>query len=1456
MLRASKKNSLNKRAKFLSKNLFPVVGIGASAGGLDAFKKLLNAIPEKSGMAYILVQHLSPDHDSSLPEILQRETMLPVHEISNNVEVEPNHIYIIPSNKLLMASDGILKLSPRGKNQKNMPIDIFFTSLADVHRSHAIGVVLSGSGSDGTIGLKSIKDQGGITCAQDPSGAAFADMPKSAIEAEVADFVLPPEKIPQRLLELEKSLNKPLSSTGHPTAEALTEDESYRQVLALLRLRHGVDFNYYKQTTVQRRVLRRMALLKIENFPDYRQFIKDNKDELHLLFNDLLIRVTNFFRDPATFEILCEKVFPELLKNKLSNTIRIWIAGCATGEEAYSMGICLYEYLNDTDAPRVQIFATDVAEQAIAIARAGTYDKRQLEGVSDTRLQQFFTKTDGHYQIKKNIRDMCVFATHNLLKDPPFAKTDLISCRNVMIYMDPFLQKKALDTFHYSLNEKGFLLLGKSESIGNSELFHPFSKKEKIFTRKEAAGRLVGLASGRREEDMKDNDYSIRSNEQKKDDFQKKADDILLSNHTPPGVIVNEQFDVVQFRGSTREFLEPSPGKPNLNVLKMAREGLSFELRNALHKSKTSKKSFVKRGIPLDSGKTLISIEVIPLPDAIDLHFLILFKEEVSGSGFNESEEEKKKKGNKIKDTKDARIAQLEKNLSLAREDMRSITEDQEAANEELQSANEELLSGSEELQTMNEELETSKEELQSTNEELITVNQELYDRNELYNQARMYAEAIVATIHEPLLILDKDFRINSANPAFYKTFQITDEETLGKILFELQNNGWDIPGLRSHILDIRAQKEESIDWELAYEFPGIGKRVICYNARPFQIENGEDRILLAMEDITERKLLENRNLLSNIVDNSDDAIISKKLDGTILSWNNSAEKIFGYTKEEIVGKNILLLIPPELHHEEVMIISKIKKRETVPHFNTIRRTKDGKRINVSVTISPIIDEEGKVIGASKISRDITEQTIAQKKIQESELRLNTLIQSSPFAIGLLQGKELIIGAANEAIINILGKGPDIIGKPYFELMPELEEQGYKEVFNEVYRTGKPFNAVETAVNILRNGKIDTQYYNFLLFAQRNINNEIDGIGIIASEVTETAVYHEKLKESEEQFRLTADLLPDKVFKADAKGNFFYLNKAWEKTTGLTPDELKNVGWLKTVHPDDLEKVKKHLRHTLETGNDCELQFRVQDKTGNYRWHLCRAMALKEDDGTIKMWIGATTDIQEQKRKEEEKSEFISIASHELKTPLTASKLYINLLEEGLSQEENSNHLMFAQKAAKSIERLELLIKELLDVQKIQHGQLDLNITTFDFNEMLDGAIEEVRLSAPGYSILKTGHINLPFKGDKDRLQQVVINLLTNAVKYSPESNKVFITSSTENGMIKVAVKDQGIGIQKENIKKVFDLYYREAERSHPFQGFGIGLSISSEIVKRHNGEIWAESEPGKGSTFYFTIPM
>lgn len=844
--------------KILSENLFPVVGVGASAGGMDAFKALVKAIPEASGMAYILIQHLAPQYESILPDILQKLTSIPVVEITDNIKVVPDHIYVIPSNKILTANDGVLQLEPRVKGEKLNSIDVFFISLAEIHQEHAIGVVLSGTGSDGTVGLKTIKDQGGITLAQDEESAAYNAMPKSAIDAEVVDFVLPPENIPKHLLEVIRSSK--LGSTDGNLSEEMKEEGTFRHIITLLKAKHNVDFTYYKQTTIRRRILRRKALNRIEKIKDYYTFLVENKAEQDALFKDILIPVTAFFRDPKTFRILCETVFPQLFKDKTDEEpIRIWVAGCASGEEAYSMAICLHEYFNDAIKERkIQIFATDISEGVIAKARSGIYLKKDIAGISDTRIKKYFTRTDGRYQVNKEIRELCVFACHNFLKDPPFARMDLISCRNVLIYMEPYLQKRAFTTFHYALNDKGFLLLGKSETPGQtSEQFRQFNQGEKIYTRKATGRKYMQVATEGSETVLKRKDDHLKKRDGGKDDFVKAADEALLTKYASVGVIVNEQLDILQFRGRTSAYLEAPPGKASHNVLTMAREGLAFELRNALHKAKGTSEVVKKEGILIEKGARKVDIEIIPLQNTIDPYFLVLFKE-----AKEEAILPAVKKGNKLtkaertKKTADSlRIEHLEKELSQAREDMRSITEDQEAANEELQSANEELLSGSEELQSLNEELETSKEEIQSSNEELTSLNQELIERNEQLVYSRKYAEAIVTTIHEPLLVLTKDFQIKSANKCFYDKFAVSEKQTEGKLFFEWNEGVWNVAGLQEALQRILPEQSYFEKFEVAVTLPSLGPRLLSLNARQIINEkSSEQLILLALQDITDQR--------------------------------------------------------------------------------------------------------------------------------------------------------------------------------------------------------------------------------------------------------------------------------------------------------------------------------------------------------------------------------------------------------------------------------------------------------------------------------------------------------------------------------------------------------------------------------------------------------------------------
>ncbi|KQB42674.1 chemotaxis protein CheB [Flavobacterium aquidurense] len=829
-----------------SKQDFPVVGIGASAGGLDAFKKLLNAIPVNSGMAYVLVQHLSPEHHSNLVEILSPHTTIPVHEIINDINLAPNHIYIIPENTNLIAEDGILKIHPRTRNErKNASIDIFFESLAQVHKSFAIGIILSGTAFDGTFGLKKIKELGGVTIAQDPDTAAFKGMPQSAIEADTVDYVLAPELIPQQLVEIQKSykINHAYTEQDH---ELKNEEEILNQITNLILLRTGNDFSNYKRPTIRRRISRRMVISRKNTLEDYYYYLRNDKTEQDLLFNDFLIPVTYFFRDTSVFDSLTNLVFPQLIHNLSNNNLRIWVAGCATGEEAYSIAISIHEFLaekNNKDI-KVQVFASDISEKFISKARTAIYSVQDVQQVSTARLQNYFTKHDGYYHVNKVIREMCIFAVHNFIKDPPFARINLISCRNVLIYLNPFLQSKVLSSFHYSLKEKGILFLGKSETANSAHsLFEPIGINEKLYIRKSAFTRYVPEAFKPLNLSINSEIESFEKKNVPESDFRKIASDILFLQYTPASVIINEQLEIVHFHGDTSFYLLPSPGKPNFNILKMAREGISFELRNAILKMKKYKKNVIKENLIVKNQPYTASFEIVSIPDNEEYLMILFYKKPLAAlEGVK----------NTSKNSNQNRIVELENELTQLRADIKRVTEEQQTAFEELQSTNEELLSSSEELQAMNEELETSTEELQSNNEELMCVNDELVDRQEQLISMRNYSESIFKTIREPLLIIDRDFFVKSANPSFYKYFQTTEKETEGHSFFEIGDCQWDIPEFKDLIVKMLGDRASIEDFQVHTLCKGIGKKIMMVNARRILNAKPAGMILLALEDITD----------------------------------------------------------------------------------------------------------------------------------------------------------------------------------------------------------------------------------------------------------------------------------------------------------------------------------------------------------------------------------------------------------------------------------------------------------------------------------------------------------------------------------------------------------------------------------------------------------------------------
>jgi two-component system CheB/CheR fusion protein len=790
------------------KKIFHIVGIGASAGGLEAATQLLKSLSPDTGMAFVLVQHLDPTHESALTALLAGATRMVVTEARDGMRLEPNRLYIMPPNKrIAMAKRRRLHLSRRPIGDEHRPIDAFFESLAKHEGQHAIGIVLSGNGSDGTNGLKAIRDAGGITFAQDEKTAKYPGMPGSAITAGCVNYILSPEQIAAELKRVGKTEFVP--EVKEPATAAL--QKGYDQILLLLRQRTGVDFTYYKKATLQRRMHRRMLMHKLNSLKDYSHYVRENPAEVQELFNDVLIRVTGFFRDPGIFQILRKKVFPRLLQGKPSEEpLRIWIPGCATGEEVYSVAMLLTELMEEKkNFHPVQIFGTDINEAALNRARTGLYPEDIKTVVSAERLRRFFVKSDGGYRVSKMIREMCIFARQNLVNDPPFSNLDLISCRNVLIYLGPELQRKLLPMFHYTLRLNGLLMLGASETIGSyAELFSLVDKKAKIYVKRASLARLpLNFSHALAEPAPGGNELAaaIRGKiTPTLTEVQKQADRIILASYTLPGVVVNQDFEVLQFRGRTGPFLEHSHGEATLNIMKMAREGLMPELRTALLES-------VKRSIRVRRENLRVrqnghyaecSFEVIPFaaPPATEKFYLVLF-EHANGPRAEDGEKGASRRKLSQARTERAELAQLREELASTRESLQTIIEEQEATNEELRSANEEIISSNEELQSTNEELETAKEELQSTNEELTTLNDELESRNTELEHVNNDLQNVLASVNIPVLILGSDLKIRRFTGFAEKMFKLIPSD-VGRPITDM-NLPLHIPRLDRLVLEV-----------------------------------------------------------------------------------------------------------------------------------------------------------------------------------------------------------------------------------------------------------------------------------------------------------------------------------------------------------------------------------------------------------------------------------------------------------------------------------------------------------------------------------------------------------------------------------------------------------------------------------------------------------------------------
>jgi two-component system CheB/CheR fusion protein len=955
-----------------------IIGIGASAGGLEAFSTFFANMPANSGMAFVLVQHLDPHHKSMLVDLLGRHTAMGVVEAADGMRVAANRIFIIPPNATLTITAGTLRVvTPAPAREHRRPIDTFFASLAEDQRERAVCIVLSGTGSDGTLGVRKVKEHGGISLAQaDVDSTAMSGMPQSAAATGLVDHIIPVAEMPALLLDYQRHLHKvaprkEVDVNGRSVSAHLTA------ICALLRTGTGHDFSQYKRNTLLRRIQRRMQVLRVDTLPALIARLGKEPRQVELLFREFLIGVTHFFRDVHAFDALSTSVIPKLLEHRgVDDPIRIWVPACATGEEVYSIAILVREALERHGVQlRVQIFGTDIDDAAVAIARAARYSK--MQGMSGERLARWFVDEGEGYSVAREIREMCIFSTHSVVKDPPFSKLDLISCRNLLIYLETGLQDRLMQTFHYALRREGYLCLGPSENITRAtRLFAALDKKHRIFQRRETAEAAPDFLRATSARTAKAGPPSARTDLRVQDSIEAEARRVM-ERYSPAYVVIDRHHEILRFSGGdVGRYLEPSPGTASLNLFGMVRKALRPAVRAAVQKAQKTAETVTTEttAIKIEGRSRCVKLIVEPIVNARETErgadaarWVVAFQDRVAAITGKDS---KASIGAPHPD-----MQALEQELQTTKTQLRASIDELETSNEELKSANEEYQSVNEELQSSNEELETAKEETQSVNEELQTINAEMIDKNEMLMRLNSDLKNLLESTQIATIFLDDELHIKNFTPAMTDLFHLRDSDR-GRPITEIvtRMNYAELQRDVAKVLRTLGVIEHEV--RIAED-----ETVFVMRIRPYRsVDNVIDGVVITFIDITERKHHEEAQArLAAIVESSQDAIIGHAFDGTITSWNSGAEAIFGYQASEAIGKPFATLIPENQKDEVPQILDKLKRGERVEHFEIDRVRKDGKKLDVSLAISPIKDSRGKMIAASTIARQFTERKAAEE---------------------------------------------------------------------------------------------------------------------------------------------------------------------------------------------------------------------------------------------------------------------------------------------------------------------------------------------------------------------------------------------------------------------------------------------------------------------------------------------
>ena len=1465
---------------------FMIVGIGASAGGFEAFQTFLKNLPATTGMAFVFIPHLDPTHKSLMPELLDRLTEMPVQQIKNSIKAAPNNIYVIPPDKTLTIDRGILKIKPPTQTRGlRLPIDAFLLSLAEDQKENAVGVILSGSGSDGAIGIKAVKENGGVIFAQEIETSKYDGMPRSAILTGMVDFIAPVEELPAKIIEYSKHREFLQNGTS---AEGVRSEmtEHLAEICSILQRQTGHDFSNYKQNTLVRRIQRRIQVVQTKSVADYVAVMRLDEKEVENLFKDLMIGVTHFFRDREAFETLKTSVITNIIdKKSAEDSIRVWIAGCSTGEEAYTIAMLLCRQMSELNVRiPTQIFATDIDEDALDYARCGRYPENIAEQIPQDFLDEFFTHQGNFYQISKAMREMCLFSSHNLIKHPPFSRLDLVSCRNLLIYLDGELQKKVLPIFHYSLIPKGFLFLGTSESVaGYSDLFRTIDKAHRIFQAKETvlgnrfkfplieSNSLSRLRTEMRaEKPPPSNEHEIG----------KLIETILLGNYAPACVIVNEHAEIIYFFGRTGKYLEPAVGTPSNNLLELARKGLRLDLRTALHKATAGKELVTHENVTLETGEGLVqrvNLKIRPMTELGEDSSLYLVIFQDVGKPFSPDEIVVP---DSLRQSESPLVKQLEIELRTTKEHLQTTIEELETSNEELKSTNEELLSMNEEFQSSNEELQTSKEEMQSINEEIETVNAELRKKIEEIDQTNSDLQNFFQSTNIATIFLDRNLRIKKFTPATTEIFNLIETD-IGRPLTNI------LPLIEG--IDLEAEVEICLKKIITIEREihlTSRKEYFVMRLAPYRtIENVIDGVVITFVNITD--IRDARNEAEQRA-RQQSAIAEL---GLFSVQHSDLQAIFD--KACTLGKDILQtdfikILELQPNGEELLLVSGLGWKENLVGVGRVGADLDSQagytlRANSPIIVRemtqevrfhgpPLLNDHKIVSGMSVVihnqekpygvfgthtlsQRDFTLEEVSflqsfaniiaaaiQREnsfvaLRDSENQYRMLFTTIDEGFALIEmifdenqkPIDYLFLQVNPAFERQTGiKNP--VNKKVSELVPDLNDIWF-ETYGRIAMTGESvrFENYAAGMNLW-----------FDLYAFRPDKDSKNQVAVLFKNITKSKKIEENLRQSESKFRVMAETVPNLIFTISAEGKTDYINERFLEFIGIRREDILNTDLGQFVHPEDIEKTRRIWSEAAAKNAVFQHNYRFRRSDGEYRWFIGRAVPMFDDQGKIVRWFGALTEIEEMMRAQHaiaeadrRKDEFLAMLGHELRNPLAPLKNSLTLLENDLDDRQFQKlHSVMS----RQVEQMCRLVDDLLDVSRISHGKIQLQKEKIELKRLLQNLESDLQTAIETRDLkleLSMPEEEIWVEGDNVRLTQAIGNVIINAVKFSNRGGIINIDLENDNETAFVKVADEGIGMQREAVERIFESFTQEdnsLERTRG--GLGLGLPLAKGLSR------------------------